>query len=128
LPIFRCLEIKMFFHLFWVPWLAMLLIKAGRSQLLSSVEPPKRRFFAPAGCSLFGWSNGTCAKKCVLEYLWFVKKRIQYVCCIKSKGTYPFVINELRLEPKFREVGRARFNFWLMITRSSQIISFCYTL
>jgi hypothetical protein len=38
---------------------------------------------------------------------------MQYLCCIKSKRTYPFVINELRLEPKFREVGRARFHFWV---------------
>jgi hypothetical protein len=70
-------------------------------------------FFAPVGCSLFGWWNRMCAKTCVLEYLWFVKKTIQDVCCIKSKGTYPFVTNELRLEPKFCEVGRARFHFWV---------------
>jgi hypothetical protein len=64
---------------------------------------------------------------CVLEYFYVIERGIQYICCIIPKGAYTFVIREHRLEPKFREFGRARFRCWLMITRSSRIY-ICYTL
>jgi hypothetical protein len=51
-----------------------------------------------------------CINVCIIKFL-VCLKRIQYVYYIISKRTYLFVINELHLEPKFREVGQVHFRF-----------------
>jgi hypothetical protein len=57
---------KLHCYFFICGQLDLFLIKEDRDRNYRALNRRRGAFFALAGCSLFGWLNGTCAKTCVL--------------------------------------------------------------
>jgi hypothetical protein len=91
----------------------------------SSVERQKRGFFR-AGRKLVTSleDSNVCVNMCIEICDVCSNKHTVRLACDQDG----YVHSELRLEPNFRKVGRARFRFFLMKTRSYRFFVICYTL